>query len=52
MAFLKTGDLHPITVVDPIDMDDNTAKKSLKKAIRKAKAQQKIIVDAKEAEKN
>lgn len=52
MAFLKTGDLHPITVVDSTDMDNYTTKKSLNKAIRKAKKQQKVLVDVKETEKN
>jgi hypothetical protein len=51
--FTKVGDLNPITIVDPVDIDNEITKKSLKKIIKTVKEAQKIIVPAqkKESEK-
>lgn len=44
MSFIKVGDLNPITIVDPLDqIDTETVKTSLKKAIKTVKDKQKEI---------
>jgi hypothetical protein len=35
--FRKNGDLQPITIIDPIDVNSDSTKKSLKKAIKTIK---------------
>lgn len=35
--FKKFGDLNPISIIDPIDVDNESTKKSLKKAIKTVK---------------
>lgn len=35
--FIKIGDAHPITIVNPVDIDDETTKQTLKKTIKSVK---------------
>ena len=42
--FRKNGDLNPITIIDPIDVDSKSTKKSLKKAIETVKDLKEAIV--------
>jgi hypothetical protein len=38
--FKKFGDPNPITIIDPIDVDNESTKKSLKKTIKNVKDSQ------------
>jgi len=38
--FKKFGDMNPISIIDPIDVDTESTKKSLKKAIKTVKDSQ------------
>lgn len=51
--FIKVGDLNPITIVDPVDVDDKSTKKIFKKTIKNIKDSQKVIPaqEKKESEK-
>lgn len=41
--FIKIGDLSPITIVDPVDVSNESTKKALKKAVKTVKDSQKVI---------
>lgn len=44
--FIKCGDPNPITVIDPVDVDSESTKKSLKKTIKAVKDLEEKIVAA------
>ena len=44
--FTKRGDSNPITIIDPIDVDNESTKKSLKKTIKAVKDLEEKIVAA------
>ena len=41
--FIKIGDPNPITIVDPVDVNDESTKKVFKKAIKTVKDSQKVV---------
>jgi hypothetical protein len=48
--FIKIGDLNPISVVHPADVDDESVKKSLKKVIKNVKDNKKDSMPDKKVE--
>jgi hypothetical protein len=51
--FIKNGDLQPISIVEPSDIDEKNAKKQLKKVLNEVKKETPVAIsnDSKESKK-